>query len=51
MAVGAHIMLRRNISTADGLVNGAMCTVVGFEWPQADANRIPGEQPIGIHVQ
>ena len=25
-------MLRRNMFTANGLVNGAMGTIIGFEW-------------------
>ena len=41
-------MLRRNICTCDGLVNGAMGTIVGFEWP--DGQRITGQQPCGINI-
>ena len=32
VAKGARIMLRRNIHTADGLVNGVRGTIAGFEW-------------------
>ena len=33
LAVGARVMLRRNINCGDGLVNGARGTIVGFKWP------------------
>ena len=46
--MGARIMLRRNVCTADGLVNGAMGTIVGFEWPQGQ--RTANTQPSGISV-
>ncbi|KAA6421824.1 MAG: ATP-dependent DNA helicase PIF1 [Trebouxia sp. A1-2] len=49
MAEGARVMMRRNMCTADGLVNGALGTVVGFEWPQGV--RRPGLQPTGICVK
>lgn len=42
-------MLRRNIGTEDGLVNGVMVSVVGFEWsegPVDDAAR----QPTAVQV-
>ena len=48
--MGARIMLRRNVCTTvtDGLVNGAMGTVVGFEWPEG--HRTANTQPSGISV-
>ena len=46
--MGARIMLRRNVCTADGLVDGAMGTIVGFEWPQVQ--RTANTQPSGISV-
>lgn len=48
--MGARIMLRRNVCTTvtDGLVNGAMGTVVGFEWPEG--HRTANSQPSGISV-
>ena len=36
LAVGAQVMLRRNIICEDGLVNGARGIIVGFSWPEAD---------------
>ena len=49
LALGARIMLRRNIYTSYRLVNGVVGTIVGFEWP--DGSRAPGEQPCGISVK
>ncbi|DBA67122.1 TPA: hypothetical protein ACH3X2_001446 [Trebouxia sp. C0005] len=42
-------MMQCKMCKADGLVNGAMGTVVGFEWPQGV--RQPGQQPTGICVK
>jgi hypothetical protein len=53
MAVGARVMLRRNIGiigTKDGLVNGVMGTVVGFEWPEGVAVDDPERQPTAIKI-
>jgi hypothetical protein len=50
MAVGARVMLRRNIGTEDGLVNGVMGIVVGFEWPEGVAVDDPERQPTAIKV-
>ncbi|KAA6421278.1 MAG: ATPase AAA [Trebouxia sp. A1-2] len=49
IAEGAHVMMQRNMCTADGLVNGAMGTVVGFE--RSQGVRQPGQQPTGICVK
>ena len=32
LAVGARVMLRRNINCGDRLVNGARGKIVGFKW-------------------
>jgi len=48
VAIGARVMLRRNVCTIDGLVNNAMGTIVGFEW--AEGQRILGLQPCGIRI-
>jgi ATP-dependent exoDNAse (exonuclease V) alpha subunit len=50
MAVEDRLMLRRNIGTEDGLVNGVMGTVVGFEWPEGVAVDDPERQPTAIKV-
>jgi hypothetical protein len=50
MAVRARVMLRRSIGTEDGLVNGVMGTVVGFEWPEGVAVDDPERQPTAIKV-
>ena len=41
-------MLRRNMCTCDGLVNGAMGTIIGYDWP--GGQRQDGQQPCGIKV-
>ena len=48
VAKGHKTMLRRNICIEDGLVNGAMGTIVGFEWPEG--RRTEGQQPCGLHI-
>jgi hypothetical protein len=42
-------MLRRNIGTEDGLVNGVVGTVVGFEWPEGPVDD-PARQPTAVQV-
>ena len=41
-------MLRRNVATYDGLVNGAMGPITGFEWPSG--RRSQDQQPCGINI-
>jgi ATP-dependent DNA helicase PIF1 len=49
IAVGARVMLRRNIGTEDGLVNGVMGTVVGLEWPEGPVDD-PARQPTAVQA-
>jgi ATP-dependent DNA helicase PIF1 len=52
MAIGARVMLRRNINCGDGLVNGARGTIVGFKWPgNAPDQSKPGELPVEVYVR
>jgi len=50
IAVGARVMLRRNIGTEDGLVNGVMGTVTSIEWPENLPVDHAERQPTAIHV-
>ena len=54
LAVGAHVMLRRNniIMCEDGLVNGARWLIVGFKWLDgADHQAQPGLLPSAVLVK
>ena len=42
------MLLRSNVCTEDGLVNGAMGSVVCYEWP--GGCRTAAEQPCGFSV-
>ena len=51
-AVGARVMLRRNINCGDGLVNGNRGQIVGFRWPGNASNQSkPGELPVEVYVR
>ena len=52
MAVGAQVMLRRNIVCEEGLVNGARGVVVGFTWPDGgEGPSEPGALPNTVLVK
>ena len=48
VAIGARVMLRRNVCTEDGLVDGAMGSVVGYEWP--GGRRTAADRLCGLSV-
>ena len=52
LAVGARVMLHRNINCGDGLVNGARGKIVGFKWSgNASDQSKPGELPVEVYVR
>ena len=51
LAVGAQVMLRRNIVCEEGLVNGARGVVVGFTWPDGRGPSEPGALPNTVLVK
>ncbi|CAH1645765.1 unnamed protein product [Spodoptera littoralis] len=52
IGVGSRIMLRRNISVSDGLVNGAMGVIKNIKWPALRRDQLEaGELPEAVLVQ
>ena len=52
LALGAQVMLRRNIMCEDGLVNGTHGVIVGFKWSDGvDHQDQPGMLPAAVLVK
>ena len=51
MALGAEVMLRRNIKCGDGLVNGAQGVIVGFKWGGKQNTQPSGALPEIVYVK
>ena len=52
LAVGAQVMLRRNIICEEGLVNGARQIIVGFSWPDGNKSQPhKGALPQNVYVK
>ncbi|KAG7299154.1 hypothetical protein JYU34_017689 [Plutella xylostella] len=49
---GSRVMLRRNISVTEGLVNGAMGIICKFKWPALRRDQLEaGELPDAVYVK
>jgi hypothetical protein len=40
IAVGSRIMVRRNMDTTKGLINGSLGTITGIEWPMLNRDQL-----------